>query len=226
MPFSHTHTDKSRQAVDYLNLRHGINHGDIYPRNIAIDAETDSLQLFDFNHASKIGWEGDQKNSREFRFTRLRKDVRLVVYTLYELITGRRCSRNPIPGPDEKGLMAKPRWRVHPDVKLDNDVAAYRDMLEEWVEKRAETDREVDHFSKASEPLSWPALYVDESVVPGEPTQPGKRGWRREALGENGKDILGWERPATRFLPLPEGQRLMASGRIVWDKWYKHSDDY
>ncbi len=120
--------------------------------------------------------------------------------------------------------MAKTRWKLHPDVKLDRDVAVYRGMLEEWVKSRAETD--IDHFSKASEPLDWPALYVDESVVPGEPTRPGTRGWRREILGENGKDILGWERPLTRSLPLPEGQRLLASGRVVWDESYKHSDDY
>ncbi len=220
------HANKPTQAVDFLNLRLGINHGDIYPRNMAIDAEADSLQLFDFNHASKIGWEGDSKNRHEFKHNPLRNDVKLVIFTVYEIITGRSLNRNPIPGsqPNEKDIMAKPWWRVHPAVRLDNRVAAYWRMLSKWVMNRTKTG--IDHFSEASEPLDWPAMYVNEDVVPGEPTRPGNRGWRREILAENGKDILDWDRPASRFLPLPEGQRLLASGRVVGDKWYKHADDY
>ncbi|KAK4034198.1 hypothetical protein C8A01DRAFT_39328 [Parachaetomium inaequale] len=45
------------QAIDDLNLKHGIIHQDIAHRNILIDSESDSLALIDFGEAYRIGVE-------------------------------------------------------------------------------------------------------------------------------------------------------------------------
>lgn len=43
------------QAVDDLNLKHGVIHQDIADRNLLIDSDTDSILLIDFGCASRIG---------------------------------------------------------------------------------------------------------------------------------------------------------------------------
>jgi hypothetical protein len=43
------------QAVDDLNLKHGVLHQDIASRNLIIDPDTDSIVVIDFGHASRIG---------------------------------------------------------------------------------------------------------------------------------------------------------------------------
>jgi serine/threonine protein kinase len=43
------------QVVDDLNLRYGIAHQDIVPRNLLVDEATDNIMLFDFNTAAQIG---------------------------------------------------------------------------------------------------------------------------------------------------------------------------
>lgn len=43
------------QAVDDLNLKHGVIHQDIAGRNLMIDPDTDSITLIDFNSAARIG---------------------------------------------------------------------------------------------------------------------------------------------------------------------------
>ncbi|KAI1864980.1 uncharacterized protein JN550_008526 [Neoarthrinium moseri] len=42
------------RVVDELNLRYGIAHQDIAPRNLVVDESTDSIMLFDFNFAARI----------------------------------------------------------------------------------------------------------------------------------------------------------------------------
>jgi hypothetical protein len=43
------------QAVDDLNLRHGVIHQDIADRNLIIEPDTDSIALLDFNSATRVG---------------------------------------------------------------------------------------------------------------------------------------------------------------------------
>lgn len=43
-------------VIDDLNLKYGIQHQDVAPRNLLVDPETDNLMIFDFNWAVRIGY--------------------------------------------------------------------------------------------------------------------------------------------------------------------------
>ncbi|KAK4150628.1 kinase-like domain-containing protein [Chaetomidium leptoderma] len=206
------------KVVDHLNLGVGIVHGDICPWNLLIDGKTDNIQLFDFNCAAKLGWDGDQENRHEFQYAKDRNDIKFVIFTVYELITREFCFRREFyPHElDASKIMGKRKWVQHKDAQLDSPVEEYRRVLKEWAKRRAETDKEVDHFTKASTPLSWPPLRVDE-FMSYDRSPLRKRGRMRSTLTTLGMDFLSWVRPPTRSLPLPEGQRLLATGEVVQD---------
>lgn len=193
-------------------------HGDICPWNLLIDPETDTIQLFDFNSSAKLGWEGDDDpdHNHEFAYDKDRNDVKFVIFTIFEIITRElkfRATWEPHEL-DESMEMKMPVWDKHADVPLDCPVEEFRRVLETWVKERAEKDKTVDHFSKASEPLEWPALRTEPDLV--------SLGQYLRVLGTHrarfvgaGKEYIRWERPATKAMPLPAGQRLLATGEIV-----------
>lgn len=121
--------------MDHLNLRLGIVHGDVCPWNLAIDPETDSIQLFDFNRAAKLGWEGDKENRLAFRYDEARNDVKFVMLTVQELITREFCSRlDSQPHElDVPQFLVTKDWVPHQDAKLDSPVEKYRRVLNEWI---------------------------------------------------------------------------------------------
>lgn len=195
-------------------------HGDICPWNLLIDPETDTIQLFDFNCSAKLGWEGDEdkNHNHEFAYDKDRNDVKFVIFTIYEIITREFSFRGEFEPHelDESKEMKMPVWDKHPDVLLDSPVDDFRRVLETWANKRAEMDKIVDHFSKASEPLEWPALQVEPALVSlGE--YENVMGVSRASFVAKKKDYIRWERPATRSMPLPAGQHLLATGEIVED---------
>ncbi|KAK1762548.1 hypothetical protein QBC33DRAFT_614276 [Phialemonium atrogriseum] len=186
-------------AVDYLNLRLGIVHGDICPWNLLIDAETDSIQIFDFNCAAKLGWEGDRANRCEFAYEEDCNDVKFVVFTLYEIIT--------------REFEFRREFYPH---ELKIPVAEYRHILTEWVSKRKKIDKEINHFTKTPEPLDWPPL--PDSLALDLDSRPIRRPAAfRVTLMRLGKDFLKWQRPPTRDTPPPKGWRLLATGEVVRD---------
>ena len=127
-------------------------HGDVCPWNLLIDPSTDNIQLFDFNMAAKLGWEGDEENNLEFQYDADRSDVKFVIFTTYELITREFNFRQKF-YPEEldaSEIMEQETWEQHPDSKLDSPVDEYRRLLVEWVETRAQADQKIDHFTKAS----------------------------------------------------------------------------
>ncbi|KAH6856312.1 hypothetical protein B0I37DRAFT_443000 [Chaetomium sp. MPI-CAGE-AT-0009] len=70
--------------VDDLNLRYGIAHQDIVPRNLLVDESRDDIMLFDFNWSAQIGhYRGPFFSS----YWDNRDDVRAVVFAIYEIIT-------------------------------------------------------------------------------------------------------------------------------------------
>ncbi len=114
--------------------------------------------------------------------------------------------------------MEQKTWEQHPDSKLDSPVSEYRRLLAEWVAKRAETDKEIDHFSKASQPLQWPPLHVDDPFLNEDWSPLKRKGRMGEVMVLLGRDYLKWQRPPSSSLPLPQGQRLLATGEVVRDE--------
>jgi hypothetical protein len=206
------------KVVDYLNLQLGIVHGDICPWNLLIDPSTDNIQLFDFNSGAKLGWEGDEENNLEFQYDADRDDVKFVIFTVHELTTREFNFRQEF-YPEEldaSEIMGQEGWERHPDSKLDSPVDEYRRLLDEWAKKRA--DNNIDHFTKASQPLEWPPLYVDDPFRNEDRTTLKRKGRMREVMIMLGKDFLEWQRPPTSSMPLPQGQRLLATGKVVQDE--------
>jgi hypothetical protein len=210
-------TDPASQTVDHLNLTLGIVHGDITPWNLLVDAESDTIQLFDFNQAAKLGWEGDAENQFKFGYDKHRNDVSFVIFTAYELITHRFIRQESyLEDLDASQILRKRKWVKHRNAKLDNPPEEYQRVLREWVKRRTKSDKVVNHFTKASQPLSWPPLCVDEFMA--QDHSPFKRRGRlRCVLMELGREYLTWERPPTKAMPLPAGQRLLATGEVVED---------
>ncbi|KAK4209735.1 hypothetical protein QBC37DRAFT_48112 [Rhypophila decipiens] len=208
-------------VVDHLNLHLGIVHGDICPWNLLIDETTDTIQLFDFNSSSKLGWDGNVGNQDldgEFAYDKDRNDVKFVIFTVYEIITREFNFRQTFEPHelDESMEMNMEVWDKDPDVLLDRPVEDYRRVLEKWAKERAVIDKRIDHYSEASEPLSWPVLrtVADPKLITlGEHFR--VLGASRAGFAEAGKEFIRWERPATKALPLPAGQRLLATGEIV-----------
>lgn len=72
-------------VIDYLNLKYGIQHQDVAPRNLLVDPETDDLMIFDFNCAVRIGY--PHRIDSYARYWDERNDVKGAIFTLYEIIT-------------------------------------------------------------------------------------------------------------------------------------------
>ncbi|KAH8895785.1 hypothetical protein GQ53DRAFT_33051 [Thozetella sp. PMI_491] len=206
------------EALDFLNLELGIVHGDIVTYNLLIDAETDNIQIFDFNMASKLGWEGDTENGGAFVYEADRNDVKWTIFTLYEIITRDMHFReeNYPHELDASMVSDMDTWEKHPDVRLDAEVAEYRRVLSDWVEVRKKRDEEVTHWTQAPRYLDWPPMpefpevhWVGNLV---------RQSWQmRQDLVRRGASFLRWQRPPSCRLPLPQGQLLLATGQIVDD---------
>lgn len=104
-------------------------------------------------------------------------------------------------------------WDRHPDVRLDADVAEYRRLLRGWLERRKEADKHVVHFSQLPDALGWPLLPGFPAVHDLEP----RVAHMRQEMILRGAEFLMWQRPGSRELPLPRGQRLLATGDVVED---------
>jgi hypothetical protein len=149
------------QAVDDLNLKHGIIHQDIAHRNLLINSASDSIVLIDFNEAYRVGVEKNGTNDHEGRW-RERDDVKGVLVFLYEYIT-----RDPALDEhyvlhmlNEKDFIDPAKWIKHPDVELDEEVAEFYFELMAWVRGRRRARHQMKHYTKAPQPLEWPQLHT------------------------------------------------------------------
>ncbi|KAJ0158776.1 hypothetical protein CTA2_10929 [Colletotrichum tanaceti] len=185
------------RVVDDLNLKHGIMHQDIAPRNLLVDPSTDNLLLFDFNYSGRIGGIGHIGE---------RDDVKGVIFTVYEIITLDRHFREvPYDRQDPTEIQALTAWHKHPDVHLDHHVSEYRSVLNRWVKGRQERSRDCVH-SEPPEPIDWPSLGAPPkkelvaSDGKGNSIVVVGAGWydiRREER-EKGNVVLDWQRPPQR----------------------------
>lgn len=144
------------RVVDDLNLRHGIMHQDIAARNLLVDPATDNLLLFDFDYAARIGIT-DGRN-RFAWYSDDRDDVKGVIFTLYEIITGDEHYRDvPHEEQDPADVQNMSTWPQRPDSLLDHPVSEYRSVLDRWV-KRRQAGTRISVYTEAQEPIDWPAL--------------------------------------------------------------------
>jgi hypothetical protein len=65
-------------VVDDLNLKYGIYHQDISPRNLAIDPQTNKSTILDFDKAIQIGVEDEIPNFN---------DINGVIVNIFVILT-------------------------------------------------------------------------------------------------------------------------------------------
>lgn len=124
------------KLVDDLNLRFGIEHQDIAPRNLTVDDATDNIMLFDFNSSSRI--RGPLRNG-ETVYNFEQNYVKGVIFTLYEILTQDYEIRYT-PGRGRRKASASRAlelkdWIKHPEMQLDHPLNDYRAALDKWLKK-------------------------------------------------------------------------------------------
>ncbi|CAM1501708.1 Fc.00g036920.m01.CDS01 [Cosmosporella sp. VM-42] len=204
------------RAVDDLNLRYGIAHQDIAPRNLLVDESTDSIMLFDFNFAARIKHPSSEEGEG---YHEDRNDVKGVTFTIYEIIT-RDSSRRCVPHEEQDPGNLPLEWTKHPEAKRDHPVAAYRQVLQELQARRAADLCAVD-INDAPEAISWPTRpKPPQKKIPvmdshRQPSSIIADQWyeRRQDVWDRGGKVLDWERPPQRLLD--DGIRVLSSGRVV-----------
>lgn len=220
-PFKLKHLRQLTATIDYLNLELGISHGDITPYNLLMDETTDNIIVFDFNLASRIGQEDKDHRTHD----PARNDVKFTAFTLYEIITRDTHFRDEN-YPDELDIamvLNTSDWEKHEEVVLDAPVEEYRRHLEEWMATR-QVDlgerAEGEHaqmptcLNQAPSALDWPSLpELPEVLFVGTMTR--VRAQLRRELVRHGMKFLSWQRPPSCELPLPEGKKLLATGKVM-----------
>lgn len=187
-------------VIDELNLKYGISHQDIAPRNLVLDAASDNLMIFDFNFSARI---------KHAEYVQARNDMQGVMFTMYEIVTRDVSLRDVEHRLQRLDIIDAKDWQIHPNVKLDKPVAEFRETLTRWRKLRA--DSTFQPFgTDGAEFIDWPD-------VPPPPDHPNVvKGFSvklRQELRENGKSFLEWQRPAQKSLK--PGERLLANGKYL-----------
>jgi len=194
------------QAVDDLNLKYGIIHQDIATRNLIIDPDSDSLVLFDFNHAYRVGVSKHDGLCNEGKWGE-RDDVKGVLLFLYELITRDAAlgSQYQLHLVDEENFIDPAKWIKHPDVELDAPVADFYFELMTWVRRRR-SGKQLTHYTQAPEHVNWPDIPDIEKWAK-------KSSFSVAHRRKLGLPYVAWERPASSRVD--PARRLLATGRYA-----------
>ncbi len=210
--------------------------------NLLIDPETDDLKIFDFNMGAKLGWDGNEDENFQFGYKENRNDVKMTIFTLYEIITRDLSFRekNYFPSEFEAALaLGRPNWKQHPEVRLEQDVEIdeYRRVLKGWVNARRQM--EPLSYKQAPDSIDWPSL-PQFPLVGYEGAKTRSPAELRKNMIRRGEPFIKWcislpyetktrlmllcrQRPPTCRIPLPVGQRLLATGEIVHDNRSENS---
>lgn len=197
------------RVTDDLNLRYGIAHQDIAPRNLLIDSTTDNLVIFDFNRSSRIGVE-------ETGYSEDANDVKGVVFTMYEIITRDDHFRCVPPTEQRLKDLEEIEWTKHPDVELDHPVSDYRSAVMEWAKGRE--GRHLSMYTEAPEYIDWKAIRPPpEREMQLRTPETGMSTvkyvpWNEIRRLEDGP-IVRWERPLPKYVP--SGCVVLSSGQVV-----------
>lgn len=197
-------------VIDELNLNLGIAHQDVSPRNLLVNAATDSLMIFDFNLSARIGVPG---------YNQSQNDVDGVLFTMYELITRDDTVRAVRHEEQNVSDIRERDWTKHPDVQLDCPVSEYREVLSKWSEERRR-GQQITTYTDAPNFLDWPDTPQpppSELIVGDTPRGPVTElrvlwSWeRKEMLGKT--TVLNWQRPLqSRLKP---GDRIFVTGEFI-----------
>ncbi|TKX24844.1 protein kinase domain-containing protein 16 [Elsinoe australis] len=197
------------EVVDDLNLKYGILHRDIHPRNIMIESESDSIKIIDFNFSEWIGeYRGHDIDRRE--------DTVGAAFSLYEIITRDDSFRSDtFYYPDVATVMSMKTWEAHRDVKLDRPIEDFRRRLADWLAERSK--KPVKHFTECLEHIPKPPetpksdkqsrkrkLVEDDNSVDQLTT-------REPVQSENGSHLVKWDRPEAS--KLVKGVVYLANGQ-------------
>lgn len=217
--FKFKYLEQLIEVIDDLNLKFGIVHQDVAPRNLLINPATDTLQLFDFSCSGKLGSKGTAgqrlfTNSGNFKI-----DLDGVVAAVYEIITrDTQLAEQVLLGADISTIEEK-EWIKHPDVSLDKDIDHYRQTLRDWLKRRSQPENLITHYTQAPNPLEWPQHwqpeipYLDQDGNPlGEDAHPTSS-VSRTALRALGLKFVEWERPAHD--KIPDGFCVLGDGTLV-----------
>lgn len=179
-------------AIDQLNLRYGILHQDLAPRNILIDPATHDLKVFDFDRSAKM----DGQN----RLTAA-NDVDSVIITVYEALTGdEQFACIPPEERDTSNIEKMEEWKLQLPLEDGFDISDYRKYLSDWAARRR-TTKTIKHSSEATEPLSLPEYPKLEPYQPRTEFRNFEVYTRSRAEAEEAGDyVTRWERPAQREL--------------------------
>lgn len=207
------------KVVDDLNLKFGIVHQDIAPRNLLVSPATDTLQLFDFSCSGRLGWKDVEGRPLFSNSGSFKADLKGVVATAYEVITrDTKLAEQILLGADISTIEEK-EWIKHPDVSLDMDVAHYRQTIRDWLQRRDQPENLITHYTQAPNPLEWPQPwrpeipYIDQDGNSlGEGAHPTSC-VSRTALRALGLKFVEWERPAHNRIP--DGFRVLGDGTLV-----------
>ena len=186
-PFRKIWLQQLMDIVDDLNLKHGIIHQDIAPRNLLIDPSTDNLMLFDFDRAARIG---------SHEMYPHRNDVKAVMFTLYEVLTQDNQVRNVRHDEqDVRKVQMMEKWNVKTKIETGIDVKTLRSMVDKWAQGRGgPNNAEAGHNPPL--PLRWPRKPPEKKFEPliinGEPEWPPSERLRR--VIPEGVRIVRWER--------------------------------
>lgn len=219
--FSLKHLNQLLEVVDDLNLKFGVVHQDIAPRNLLIDPATDTLQIFDFSCAGKLGWEGASQDNRLFSNPgNFKIDLAGVVATVYEIITrDTQLAEQILTGGADISTIQERDWPKHPDVNLEADVSAYRKTTQSWLERRNQPENLMTHYTQAPSPMEWPPAWRP-SIPPFDDEGNLMEGeaWPRSSMPRAAARALGlksveWERPAHNMIP--DGFCVLGDGRLV-----------
>jgi serine/threonine protein kinase len=203
-------------VVDDLNLRYGIAHQDIAPRNLVVDESTDSIMLFDFDYSARIS---NPSPGPGESLSEDQNDVKGVIFTVHEIITQDNSFRSK-PHQEQNLNDLGGEWVKHPGVKLDHPVASYQRVLQEWAERRA-GDLTAAHPGDGPSAIHWPprpkppqqTMRVMDAH--GRPFDRPVDGWyeRRQDVRARGGKVLNWERPPQRVLD--KGTRVLSTGEVI-----------
>ncbi|KAM5473418.1 hypothetical protein MauCBS54593_002213 [Microsporum audouinii] len=180
-------------AIDDLNLRYGILHLDLAPRNIVIDPSTKGLKLFNFNKVANVG---------ELRMTTTAWDIDSVIFTVYAALTkDDQFVGTQIVERDVSQVEKMEEWKLQIPLEDGIDILAYKKYLSEWAAIRR-TTKTIKHFSEATEPISLSG-YIPPTPVTVHDEVNGDYQTTirpRKDAEKAGDYVTRWERPAQHEL--------------------------